>query len=335
MNIIIVMSTFNGSAYIDEQIQSIRNQTIDSWQLIIRDDASTDGTAGIIQDFMHSDKRISIIEDSLGNLGPAKSFNVLANQAASRNADYLMFSDQDDYWEPWKIQRTLEIMQRTESHHPGGTPVLVHTDLEVVDSGLSLISTSYLSHQNMHDAGKRALHVLLSQNYITGCTIMANRPLISIAQPIPENIIMHDWWYGLCAATTGVIAFDETPSIRYRQHTANVYGSAGFVRMLFSVRQILFYLSRKKSNYLDSYAQDLNLRARLSTTEYCDSEQFRLLDEYVSFGNKPGVVRALLALTSGIFQQGMLRNLFFYVLLLFINPSRKTEANGEVNLGRE
>ena len=335
MRLIILMSTFNGAAFIREQIQSIQMQSFDSWNLIIRDDSSVDNTVAIIQEIARSDKRISLLNQLNRNLGPTRSFDLLIDHAIKLDPDYLMFADQDDFWEPWKLARTLDLMKTTERQGPDGIPVLVHTDLQVVDSHLKLISPSYLKHQNMHNAGDRSFQVLLSQNFITGCTVMVNKPLISVAQPIHDGAIIHDWWYGLCAATTGAIAFDETPSIRYRQHTDNVYGSAGFFKMLFSVKNLQFYLSRKKSNYLGSYIQDLSLRDRLTTTNYRDSDKFRLLDQYVRSGTKTGVFRVFFAIKSGIFQQGLLRNLLYFLMLLTINPSRHASPGDNTGLRRD
>ena len=217
------MSTFNGSSYIREQVSSIQEQTHGSWELLIRDDGSSDNTVKIIQEYIDSDKRISLVSEKQENLGAVKSFNVLLNIAIERNADYLMFCDQDDFWEPWKIEKTLQLMLHTENINPPGTPILAHTDLFVVDSGLKPIADSYLRYQRMHNTENRDLQTLLSQNYVTGCTVMINRHLLTIAQPIPDISIMHDWWYSLCASVTGKIVFLDTPNIKYIQHSTNVY----------------------------------------------------------------------------------------------------------------
>lgn len=320
MNIVIILSTYNGSSYIREQVQSIRDQSYESWILLIRDDGSTDSTMKILQEITATDKRISILDDDKNNIGPAQSFNILANEAMKFNADYLMFCDQDDYWEPLKIQETLKLAQSAERTYSTATPVLVHTDLEVVDTALDNIYSSYLKHQHMHDAKEKAVHILLSQNYITGCTIMANKALISVAQPIPECAIMHDWWYGLCASVTGVIAFSDKPTIKYRQHQSNVYGSAGFISMLFSKNLFRQYFARKKRNYIYSFQQNRCLRDRLFCTEYKTRREYQLLDDYCSASTKNGIYRLGHALRMGIRQQGLLRNLFYYYSLLFIRP---------------
>ena len=316
------MSTFNGSSYIREQVSSIQKQTLDTWELLIRDDGSSDNTVEIIQEYIDTDKRISLVSEKQANLGAMKSFNALINIASERNADYLMFCDQDDFWEPWKIEKTLQLMLYTEKINPPGTPILAHTDLFVVDSDLKQISASYLRHQRMHNAENRDLQTLLSQNYVTGCTIMINKDLLTIAQPIPDVAIMHDWWYSLCASVTGKIAFLDTPTIKYRQHSTNVYGSSGFFNMLFSGKRLHTYLSRKRSNYLNSYSQDLALRERLAGTKYCNTRKFDILNKYCSIGKKPVILRLFIAIRLGIHQQGILRNFFFFYSLIFIEPDK-------------
>ena len=92
----ILMSTYNGEKYLTEQIESIQKQTNNNWHLYIRDDGSTDKTPIILSDFAKYDKRITFFNrEHICNLGVVKSFmNLLANI----DADFYMFSDQDDVW---------------------------------------------------------------------------------------------------------------------------------------------------------------------------------------------------------------------------------------------
>lgn len=97
----ILMATYNGDKYIEEQIQSIINQTYKNWQLFIRDDGSSDETLKIIKNFTNIDHRIHKITDNLGNLGPCLNFNELIKTHLEYK--YIMFADQDDVWLENKI----------------------------------------------------------------------------------------------------------------------------------------------------------------------------------------------------------------------------------------
>ena len=78
MKVNILMATYNGEKYLEEQIASIQNQTFQDWELLIRDDGSTDQTRAIIQRFEESDQRIRLINpNSMENMGVIKSFYTL------------------------------------------------------------------------------------------------------------------------------------------------------------------------------------------------------------------------------------------------------------------
>ena len=89
----ILMATYNGEKYIEEQIDSIINQTYTNWELLIRDDKSKDNTASIIEEYEKKDSRIKLLRDEKGNLGFVKNFEELLKNSQK---DFIMFSDQDD-----------------------------------------------------------------------------------------------------------------------------------------------------------------------------------------------------------------------------------------------
>ena len=106
MKVNILLSTYNGEQYLKEQVKSIQDQTYQDWQLLIRDDGSTDGTVEIIQELVAQDERIRFInEGTVENLGVIKSFHTLLKY---EKADLYCFSDQDDVWLPEKIALQVE-----------------------------------------------------------------------------------------------------------------------------------------------------------------------------------------------------------------------------------
>jgi len=227
------MATFNGERYIEEQIESIINQTAENWKLFIRDDGSTDSTVGIIKKFVGQNPgKINYIESAKQHLGAKDNFARLLD---STNGDYFMFCDQDDVWLPDKIELTYERILEVEGKNGKGIPVLIHTDLKVADENLNICAESFSRYQNLKPRKVKSLNRLLVQNVITGCTVMINRALKNAGLPIPKNAIMHDWWLGLVTSAFGIVDYIDIPTVLYRQHDINEIGAKKWsVRYIFN-----------------------------------------------------------------------------------------------------
>lgn len=218
----ILMAVYQGEAYVAEQIESILKQTYTDWTLLIGDDGSKDRTMEILLAFEAKyPSKIRVIPNKV-NSGSAQAnfFHLLSLSKAA----YAMTCDHDDVWLPDKVEKTMGEMERLERESPPGTPILVHTDLEVVDENLRTIAPSMFQLQNL-DSRRVSLSRLLAQNVVTGCTMLANRPLLDLAKDPPASAIMHDWWLALVAAAFGRIGFVDDPTIRYRQHGNNEVGA--------------------------------------------------------------------------------------------------------------
>jgi len=254
MKLYILIATYNGEKYIEDLINSIVSQKgIESFHILIRDDNSNDNTLGIIERIASNHENIEIIRDSLGNLNAKGNFNQLAKAAIERDADYVMFADQDDIWKEDKIEKTFKCMCDGENKFEKYTPLLVHTDLCVVDDSLKVIHTSFMKYQRIHHMEHDPIKTLLVQNFVTGCTVMANRALLNIAHPVPDDAVIHDWWYALCAATYGNILHIPEATLLYRQHEYNEIGAKEYwhtlkIRMLHRYRYIINKLFNKNSN---------------------------------------------------------------------------------------
>lgn len=217
----ILLATYNGEKYLSQQIDSILNQNFKDWVLLCRDDGSTDGTMEILKRYQQAyPKKIQILDSSI-RLGSAKdNFSELLNHSTG---DYIMFCDQDDVWLPEKIQVTFNKMIESEQRDVI-CPILVHTDMKVVDENLGVISHSFL-HYQLLDGNRTEPRQLLVQNVVTGCTIMMNKSLVQLARQIPKEAIVHDWWVALIASVFGKITFIDQATILYRQHGANSIGA--------------------------------------------------------------------------------------------------------------
>jgi len=223
-SVAIAMATYNGSRYVAGQLDSLFAQTASDWVLLIRDDGSTDETAGIVKKYQEAHPgKIAVIEDGQKNLGPRDNFGRLIECA---EAEYLMFCDQDDVWLPDKIERTLARMQKLEQRFGRDIPLLVHTDMTVADEDLRPIAPSFWAYQKMDPGRGEHFQRIFIGNVANGCTVMINRKLKDMALPIPPGTIMHDWWLALIAAAFGKIDYIPDQTVLYRLHSRNVVGAS-------------------------------------------------------------------------------------------------------------
>lgn len=213
----ILMATYNGEKYIRDQIESIINQTYSNWELIIRDDKSSDKTLAIINEYKEKDHRIFIL-NSMNRLGAVLNFNELIKNNLEK--EYIMFSDQDDIWKENKVEISLNSMTSNEKELGSDTPLLVYTDFNYVDENLIEKSMDISFDYNNEERLKR----LLAFNYIWGCSIIVNKALIKKSYPLNEFVENHDYWLALNAALYGEIIHLKEKTFFYRQHSSNVTG---------------------------------------------------------------------------------------------------------------
>lgn len=248
----VLMAVYNGSAYIREQIDSILNQTYENWHLTISDDGSTDGTDLIADEYAAKyPEQITRVYSGVRFGNARDHFMWLSENCTSR---YMLYSDQDDVFNPEKMSRLMNAMQNAERQWGSDLPILVFSDQTVVDEKLNVIEPSLMRCQ------KQAFdsfdyHALLIQNVVTGGAMMVNRPLCSLAVQCRsrERIIMHDWWMAATAARFGKIIYLDEPLSLYRQHGGNSVGakrvgSAGYIAgMMGNLRGVREMILRKKS----------------------------------------------------------------------------------------
>jgi len=219
----VVLPTYNGAAYLRQQVASIDQQTLRPQRLLVRDDGSTDGTQELLVvlkteygDWLH-------LLPSEENLGCSANVNRLLE---ATKAPYVALADQDDVWLPHKLEASLALLQQLESFQGEQTSLLVHSDLELVDGEGTSLGCTYLQRQRLDPMLTAPEHLVLT-NVVTGCTVLLNRALLKQALPIPAEALMHDWWLALVASRFGEIAFLPDPTVQYRQHGANVLGAQG------------------------------------------------------------------------------------------------------------
>lgn len=237
--ITILMATYNGEEHIKAQLASIFDQTLRDFRLIVQDDGSTDQTLSIVQAYEKKyQKQIECMRNEFPAGSAKGNFFLMLNrlkqerQAGSALGDreYFIFADQDDVWKPDKLEKLQHRMQAMEKKYGSATPLLVYSDLEVVDVHLQTIHKS-MQRMMKHRTGAKRLQELLVENDVTGNSLMFNRALLDVYAP-PKDSPMHDWYLALLAKVYGKTGFLDEPLTLYRQHDKNSLGvkRLGFFR---------------------------------------------------------------------------------------------------------
>ena len=240
----ILLASYNGEKYIAEQINSILNQDYQNFKILIRDDGSKDKTPEIISEFESKyPNKIKIIHDDKSIHDPSGNFFELLKHA---DAEYIMFSDQDDYWLPKKIRVTLENMLRIENESPNkkDTPILVYADGEIVDSELKNPQGVFL-HRHY-----KTFHDLLVYVCVTGCMLMANKALYKKMGDWNSSMDVHDRWMGLYASAFGVVYHIPEVVMLYRQHSTNVLGAFNGANKIMTIPERIIRFIRTPTGFI-------------------------------------------------------------------------------------
>lgn len=297
----ILLSTYNGEQYLDPQIQSLLDQTDTDWRLVIRDDGSSDNTMLMLSKWTTRDSRILLIEDNLGNLGPAQSFISLLSQV---EGDIFMFCDQDDVWKPEKLAIFRAEMEKGDPK----IPLLCYSDATVVDEDLKVIDKSFFSQQRFSLPEDAELAPQLLHNVVVGCTAAGNRSLLDLVLACPEEllgkVIMHDWWLADLALLAGELCLIEEPLIYYRIHQNNVIGAQSS-----SISTALKQKSklRKAQNHLVKCQGQAEIIAAMMGNEITDRNK-KLLDLMINNNKKHSLFSLIKCFISGIRMSTIIRN---------------------------
>jgi glycosyltransferase involved in cell wall biosynthesis len=220
-NIAILMATFNGGDYLEEQIDSLLNQSYKDWTLYIHDDGSSDNTEEIIEKY--ASKYENIIQLKYNSThGSKDNFFSLLN---SVDANYYFFCDQDDVWHKDKIMLSLSKMKELEETNTD-KPIIIHTDLFVVDSKLNIINDSFMHYTGIHTEFLNTFNECGAASFITGCTMLMNKKAKECIIYPANKATMHDAWITLCTIkANGIIFCIKKPLVYYRQHGSNLLGA--------------------------------------------------------------------------------------------------------------
>ena len=214
----IALATYNGERFLKEQLDSLLNQTYQNTEVIITDDASTDGTKSILEEYAEKDSRVKLFFND-NNLGLIKNFEKAVQLT---QGTVIAFADQDDVWASDKIEKLLANM---------GDAVLVYCNSEYIDADGKSMNRKLTDYRN--PSNKRNLFIFDKDSgiWIAGHALLFRKELLDTALPFTPYI-SHDTWIAYIAMLKGTIKFIPDVLVYYRQHGGNVVGGLGCHKMM-------------------------------------------------------------------------------------------------------
>lgn len=218
----VALCTYNGAAYLREQLASILAQTRPVDEIVIGDDGSTDGTLGLVRDAVDGADGAAprlVVLPVAGGLGVTKNFE---RTALATSGDVVAFSDQDDVWRADRIAEALRLVESGAA--------MTFSDARLVDAGGTPLRSSLFGALGIgrRELGAvradRAFETLLRRNLVTGATMTVTRAAIERAAPFPEEWV-HDEWLAIVTAAFDRLGASEELLVDYRQHGGNQIGA--------------------------------------------------------------------------------------------------------------
>ncbi|MFV3331461.1 glycosyltransferase family 2 protein [Pseudomonas sp. NY15437] len=289
-----MLSTYNGAPYLREQLESLIEQTVQDWVIHASDDGSSDATLEILREYQRhlGPNRLLI------HAGPRQGFaaNFLSSiRRTQGQADYFAFCDQDDLWQPDKLERGLT----WAASHPADLPLLYCSRTRLIDADGLGIGFSPLFRRAPSFANA------LVQSIAGGNTMLFNAATARLLSLTPDHvpIISHDWWtYIIVTGCGGRVNYDAHPAIDYRQHGNNLIGSNS------SVRDRLVRLHRMLKGTFRHW-NDVNLEAVSYFRQHLTYENQQILELFGSARRAPLYRKLSLISQSGVYRQTLPGNL--------------------------
>jgi len=246
--ILILLATYNGAKYLNDQVKSIINQEKCDVTLIISDDCSSDGTSRVIKRLQKKFNNIYYLSNKL-NLGFSKNFYklIISDKCLMDNYDYVAFADQDDIFVNNKFM--------TQIGH-------FNKDKKIVGQSSS-VKCFGKSTSTLHQSSKITSFDFLFEGAGQGCTFLLTfdffkelRLFVKNNYSLVSKFIFHDWLCYLYARSNGYSwLFYERPLVNYRIHGKNSYGDK------YSFKGITERLDKIKSGW---YYKQVLLANRIS-----------------------------------------------------------------------
>jgi glycosyltransferase involved in cell wall biosynthesis len=274
----IAMCTFNGEAFLAEQLESIRAQSRPPNELVICDDGSTDNSAALVRNFASTVSFPVHWVVNAHRLGPTKNFERAISLTIG---DVIVLCDQDDVWRADKLARIATVFEESDIRTAG-----VFSDAELIDADGAQIGSRLWQYFGFGNGSQKrvlegnAFEVLLRKHVVPGCSMAFRASYKALLLPFPE-VGIHDRWIAILLAAVAEFALIPEPLIRYRrhggQHSGAALASVAVAIRKNRVKEQLSIARRPAGNvYAEHAALYEHVLARLSASDGFHMEPARL-----------------------------------------------------------
>lgn len=240
----ILLATYNGERYLEEQLNSLFRQTDTDWTLYVHDDGSQDNTPKILENFAKEHSNMIVLQYAPTGGAMSNFLSLLHNM----EADYYFFCDQDDIWVKEKVEREKSEIQLLEKQKGEKCPIIVYSDLRVVDSNLDVIAHSFWQYTGIKPQKYRTFAEAGTTNFVTGCTMLFNNAAKQALKPANAYTCMHDAWLVQCIFSVGGIVHNINEQlVLYRQHGRNELGAKDKKSITIAYRLKHFYEMQRRN----------------------------------------------------------------------------------------
>jgi len=213
----VAMCTYNGEAYIEEQLNSILNQSIKVDEIIIHDDCSSDKTMKILKRYEKKYPSKIVVKSNQTRLGFVKNFE---NAVLHCRNDIIFLSDQDDIWEYSKVEKILSIFEsRSDVHYIFSDGKIIDANGKPLGKTLWQMAGFSTSKKNFFNKRSDQYRLIAKKPFVTGATLAFRSSCVKKCVPF-SSAVPHDWWISLIMSFSipGCgMAYNE-PLIYYRIH---------------------------------------------------------------------------------------------------------------------
>ena len=263
MKISIAFIVYNGTRFMRTQLDSILAQTHKVDEIIVCDDASSDATKEVLEEYKKSYPNLFTLHYNNKNSGPTINIEK-AIQACS--GDIIFLADQDDYWETNKVETIVKWFEQNLTMNGVFTNGSLMNSNGEVDNKYGLWDVMSFSYNKVNNSQDLKLYINTVENAVTGATLAIRNNLPFLKQPFPPiQHLVHDRWLAMNLAETNSLGILEDKLIRYRIHSDQAIG--GMTENIEKYIQLNANLLEGKPNINNSIASFKDLRYILNKIE--------------------------------------------------------------------